>query len=73
MEFVFSQQIFEEYINIEFHENPSIGGRELFHACEWAEGRTGRQEEANGLLPKRLEILKKKTFKELHKPFNDAQ
>jgi hypothetical protein len=54
MEFEFSQQIFEEYSNIKFHESPSIGSRELFHSCE----RTDGQDEANSLLRRRLKILK---------------
>jgi hypothetical protein len=42
MKLEFSRQIFENYSNIKFHENPPMGA-ELFHA----DGRTDRHDEAN--------------------------
>jgi hypothetical protein len=38
----FSQQIFEAYLNIKFHENPSSGSR-VFHADGQADGRKDEQ------------------------------
>ena len=37
----FSQQIFEKYSNIKFHENPSSGSR-FFRADRGTDGRLGR-------------------------------
>jgi len=46
----FSQQIFQKFLNIKFHENPSSGSRVL-HAGGQKDGRTDgqndRHEEAN--------------------------
>jgi hypothetical protein len=42
-ELEFSQQIFEKYSNIKFHENPSAGA-ELFYVTD-----TDRHDEANNL------------------------
>jgi len=41
MKFEFSRQIFEKYLNIKFHENPSSGKPVV--PC----GRTDRHDEAN--------------------------
>jgi len=40
----FSRQIFEKYSNINFHENPSKGSRDV--SC----GRTDRQTDITGLI-----------------------
>ena len=39
MKLEFSQQIFEKYTNIHFHEHRSVAA-ELFHADRWMDGRT---------------------------------
>jgi len=41
----FSRQIFEKYLSIRFHENPSSGSQAV--PFGQAEGRTHRHEEAN--------------------------
>jgi len=42
----FSQQIFEKFLDIKFHENPSSGSRVVTHA----DGRMDRQALANSSL-----------------------
>jgi len=45
MKYEFSGNIFEKYLNIKFHENPSSGS--LVVPCGRTDGRTDRHDEAN--------------------------
>jgi len=53
MKLEISAKIFEKYLNVKFHENPSKGGRVF--PCgrkdELLERRTGRHDEANSSFP----------------------
>jgi hypothetical protein len=41
----FSRQIFEKYLNIKFHENPSSGSPAV--ACRWVDRQTDKYDEDN--------------------------
>ena len=44
----FFRHIFEKYMNIKFHENPSNGRRVVL--CGWIDGQTDKHDEANSKL-----------------------
>jgi hypothetical protein len=47
IKYEFSPHIFEKCSDIKFHENPSRGGREFFHANGQTDGQSDRHDEAN--------------------------